>query len=82
MEKIEVFTYAWTYWDGQTDSEATNHSTFKVTREFVADREKNNLLKVRYHIIPESAELVDSDTVVEGRYHPELRRGFQTQVGH
>jgi hypothetical protein len=68
--KSEVFYYEWTYGDGQTDSEITRRSDFKVTREFVEERKNNNLLQARYRIIEESKESVDSSAIFAGKYSP------------
>jgi len=76
----EVFIYSWTYWDGETDSHKTNHSTFKVTREFVEQR-KQDYPAVTYEIIETTGEFVESCAVVDGRFHPHLRTSFfQRQV--
>jgi hypothetical protein len=68
--KSEVFYYEWTYGDGQADTEVTKRSDCKVTREFVEERKKNNMLGSRYRIIEESKELVESSAVVDGKYCP------------
>jgi len=66
----EVFYYEWTYTDFLIDTEVTRRSEFKVTRNFVEDRKKNNLVHARYRIVEDSKEVVDSSAIAEGKYIP------------
>ncbi len=70
---IEVFTYTWSYYDGVLDKAITGTTQFKVTRAFIVEKERNNLMATRYKIIEGTKEIVDSSLIINGEYHPELR---------
>ena len=68
--KVEVFNYTWTPDDGETEVSVV--SQFKVTMKFY-ERQKLDGAGSNYEIIEGSRDLVDSDLVIDGRYHPEFR---------
>jgi len=77
--ELEVFFYTWTAWDIETDSDLTRRSQAKVTREFIEERGKEHPF-VRYQVIEDSKELVDSSSVMNGKLIPSLQQGFQRRV--
>lgn len=80
MDEVEVFTYGWTFYNGETDSVEQRYSDAKVTMEFFEDRLKNGKFPP-YQLLSDTRELVPSSAIIEGKYHPELhRKGFQRQV--
>ena len=80
MDEIEVFTYGWTNYDGRTDTVEAMVSKGKVTRAFYEDRLLNGKFPP-YSLFEETVERVPSESIIEGKYRPDLhRRGFQKQV--
>jgi len=72
---VNVFAYEWTYWDGALDEKITRTSGYKVTRAFIEQRKKNNLLGTVYRLLEDTKETVDAAQVdPDGRYHPDWKR--------
>jgi len=71
LESIEVFIYGWTEYDYRTGSESWRFSTYKVTREYFANRLKFGKLPP-YRLEEETMERVAAEQVVGGKFRKEI----------